>query len=438
MAPQGIPIDASSSAGAGSGDDRPLRVLIVGDTFPPDVNGAANFSVRLAAGLAERGHEVHVIAQSHDNRQGVYREEHAGQTLTVHRLLSMRWLRHDWIRFVYPWRINANAGRIIDQVKPDVVHIQSHFIAGRGASTEAVKRSVRVVATNHFMPENLIEFTGLPRFVWGFAVKRAWADAARILGRAAEVTTPTRRAAEYLEQQTGLRGVHAVSCGIRAADYTPSFEPRVQNRIAFCGRVAPEKQLDKLLDAVALLPADLDVHVDIVGEGDQRRNLENQATRLGIRDRVVFHGRVTDARLRRVLTEATLFAMPSIAELQSIATMEAMASGLPVVAANAMALPHLVHDGENGYLFPPGDVGALADRIERVLRLPEEELLVMKNASLRLIEPHDIETTLQVFERLYRGEHVEDPVTEVPPLSAKLREQFRSLRRRVRSAAALD
>ena len=58
-------------------------------------------------------------------------------------------------------------------------------------------------------------------------------------------------------------------------------------------------------------------------------------------------------------TRGTVFAMPSIAELQSIATMEAMASGLPVVAANAMALPHLVHDGENGYLFEPGDIDGL-------------------------------------------------------------------------------
>ena len=58
----------------------------------------------------------------------------------------------------------------------------------------------------------------------------------------------------------------------------------------------------------------------------------------------------------------------------------------------------------------------------------------MKNASLRLIEPHDIDTTLRVFEQMYRGRPVEDPVTEVPPLSAKLREQFRSLRRKVRSA----
>jgi glycosyltransferase involved in cell wall biosynthesis len=225
-----------------------------------------------------------------------------------------------------------------------------------------------------------------------------------------------------------------VSCGIRADNYTPSFEPRSENRIAFTGRVTGEKQIDKLLDAVAIMPADLKTIVDIIGDGDQRKALEEHAARLGIADHVNFHGRVSDAKLRRLLTGATVFAMPSIAELQSISTMEAMASGLPIVAADAMALPHLVHDGENGFLFPPGDVPALADRLERILRLPEDELAIMKNASLRLIEPHDIETTLDVFERLYRGEDVDDPVTEVPPLSSKLREQFRVLRQRAREA----
>jgi len=411
-----------------------LTVVLVCDTFAPDVNGAANFAVRLGAGLKARGHDVHVMAQSHNNRHTVLEEEHGGELLTVHRDLSMRWISHDWLRFVYPWRLRANASRVLDGVQPDVLHIQSHLMSGRGASHEAMKRDIRIVATNHFMPENLIEHSGLPRFIWPLAVKLTWKDATRILTRAAELTTPTRKAASYLEEMTGLHNVHAISCGIRASDYTPKFEPRTENRVVFTGRVTGEKQIDTLIEAIAVMPADLDVKLDIIGGGDQLKNLQNLAEKLGIADRVVFHGRVTDAKLRRTLTNATVFAMPSTAELQSIATMEAMASGLPVVAADAMALPHLVHDGENGYLFPPNDVQELANRLETVLRLPDEELNVMKHASLRLIEPHDIETTLDVFEQLYRGEKVSDPVTEVPPLSAKLREQFRSLRRRAREA----
>ena len=84
--------------------------------------------------------------------------------------------------------------------------------------------------------------------------------------------------------------------------------------------------------------------------------------------------------------------------------MEAMASGLPVVAANAVALPHLVHDGENGYLFEPGNVDDLADKLRRVLTASPEEYLRMQQASLDGVEIHDIENTLDTFEKLYRGE----------------------------------
>jgi glycosyltransferase involved in cell wall biosynthesis len=85
-----------------------------------------------------------------------------------------------------------------------------------------------------------------------------------------------------------------------------------------------------------------------------------------------------------------------------------------------MALPHLVHDGENGYLFEPGNAQALADRIERVLVMPQEELDVLKNASLAIVAAHDIQRTLSTFESLYRGEAVADPVTEAaPPVTTK-------------------
>ncbi|MDQ1530657.1 MAG: hypothetical protein QOE37_762 [Microbacteriaceae bacterium] len=405
-----------------------------GDTFPPDVNGAASFTVRLATGIAARGHDVHIIAQTHDGRQGAFPEQHLGQTLTVHRLKSFRWPLHDWLRAVYPWAIHGHAKRIIREIRPDVAHAQSHMLIGRGLITEASKANVRLVVTNHFMPENLIEHTPLPRFLWPAAMVLAWKDVARLYRKASSLTTPTKRAAAYLESKTGLHGVHAISCGIRMTDYTPDFGAKPDLRIVFCGRVTGEKMLPDLLEAVAKLPADLNAQLDIVGDGDQRKHLEHLAAKLRIGDRVHFPGRVSDEELRRILTRATVFAMPSTAELQSIATMEGMASGLPVVAADAMALPHLVRDGENGYLFPPRDVTALADRLERVLRMPNDERQVMQRASLRLLEPHDIDTTISVFEHLYRGEEVTDPVTEVPPLSAKLRDQFRSLARRAKSA----
>ncbi len=395
--------------------DRPLRILIGADTFAPDVNGAAKFAERLAAGLVERGHEVHVVAPAASRKHGTWKEVHEGQEITAHRLYSWRWYPHDWLRFALPWRIKQNSARIIDNVKPDVVHFQSHIIVGRGLSVEAAKRGIRIIGTNHFMPENMLEFTLLPEAWQEWAVGLAWKAARRTFGRAEAVTTPTRRAAQFLEKHTGLAGVHAISCGIDAHKYSPSWEPRTENRILFVGRVTGEKQIDVLLRALTLLPAELDAKVEIVGGGDQKRNLEHLAAELGIADRVTFTGYVTDEELRGAYHRASVLAMPSIAELQSIVTMEAMASALPVVAANAMALPHLVHDGENGYLFEPSNPDDLAAKLRTVLEASPEEYRAMKEASIRLIAAHDIQRTLTTFESLYRGKPVTDPVTDVAP-----------------------
>jgi glycosyltransferase involved in cell wall biosynthesis len=394
---------------------KPLTVLIGADTFAPDVNGAARFAERLAAGLVARGHEVHIVAPAASRKHGTWVEEHEGQKMTAHRLYSWRWYPHDWLRFAMPWRIKQNSARIIDEVKPDVVHFQSHIVVGRGLSIEAEKRGIRIIGTNHFMPENMLEFTMLPKSTQEWAIGLAWKAARRTFGRAEAVTTPTRKAADFLEKFTGLRGVHAVSCGIDAHNYTPDFTERTENRILFVGRVTGEKQIDVLLKAVTLLPASLDAKLEIVGGGDQLKNLQNLAETLGIADRVTFTGYVTDEQLRQAYTRASVFAMPSIAELQSIATMEAMASALPVVAANAMALPHLVRDNQNGYLFEPGSAENLAERLEHVLTLPKEELDVLKHGSLRIVAAHDIQTTISTFESLYRGEPVADPVTDAAP-----------------------
>jgi glycosyltransferase involved in cell wall biosynthesis len=398
---------------------KPLRIVIGADTFPPDVNGAAKFAERLAAGMVERGHEVHIVAPAASRRHGTWTEVHEGQEMTAHRLRSWRWYPHDWLRFALPWRINQNSARILDAVQPDVVHFQSHIITGRGLSIEAQKRGIRIIGTNHFMPENMLEHTLLPKGLQQKAIGMAWRAARRTFGRAEAVTTPTRKAAQFLEKYTGLTGVHAISCGIEAHNYTPDFTPRTENRILFVGRVTGEKHIDVLLKAVKLLPPELDVKVDIVGGGDQKRNLEQLAADLGIADNVTFTGYVSDEDLRRAYTRSSVFAMPSIAELQSIATMEAMASGLPVVAANAMALPHLVHDGENGFLFRPGDEHDLADKLQRVLEMPHDEVLRFKRESLQVVAAHDIQRTLSTFESLYRGEPVTDPVTDPSSVQAK-------------------
>lgn len=393
--------------------ERPLRVLIGCDTFGPDVNGAAKFAERLAAGLVERGHDVHIVAPSPIGKPVTRTEVHEGQPMTVHRLRSWRWIFHDWLRFALPWEIRSQSAKILDRVKPDVVHFQSHIMVGNGLSAEAQKRGIRLVGTNHFMPENLLDFVPMPHGLESWLTRRLWNAAARTFGRAESVTTPTRRAADFLEENTHLTDVHAISCGINAHHYTPNFSTDMPNNIVFVGRVTGEKKLDVLLKAVAKLDPKLDAHVEIVGGGDLLASHRALAASLGIADRVRFTGYASDEDLRASLSRAKVFAMPSIAELQSIATMEAMATALPVVGANAMALPHLIHDGENGFLFEPNNVDDLIDKLTRVFTMRAKDLEKMKRNSLRFIRGHDITRTLDTFEALYRGEEVVDPDPEL-------------------------
>ena len=395
---------------AQASSSKPLTIVIGADTFLPDINGAAIFAARLAAGLVERGHTVHVVAPAGDRKHGTWQEIVEGQPVTAHRLFSLRWYPHPWLRFAIPWRIEQNAAKILDEVKPDVVHFQSHIITGRGLSKGAVERGIRLIGTNHFMPENLLEHTKLPRFIHTFAVRRAWAAAHRSFVRAEAVTSPTRKAADFLEKAINIRPVLAVSCGIKADNYTPSFEPRTENVIVFVGRITGEKQIDKLVRAFARLKTDLDAKLVLVGHGEEEGHLRTLSNQLGVGNRVTITGYISDDELRRILTRATVFAMPSIAELQSIATLEAMASGLPIVAANAMALPHLVHHKQNGYLFEPGDIDELAHRLDQVLRMSPTKLEKMKRESLKIVEAHDINRTLDTFEALYRGETVHDMI----------------------------
>ncbi|MFC4138015.1 MULTISPECIES: glycosyltransferase [unclassified Microbacterium] len=384
---------------------RPLTILIGCDTFYPDINGAARFAERLAAGLVERGHDVHVVApNTRYRRSETHTEVIEGESLTMHRLPSVRWLPHDWLRFVWPWRAKHYARKVLTEVQPDVVHIQSHIIIGRGLARIARQRGIPIVATNHVMAENILDHTAMPDFVNAPVLKLAWDDAERTLRMARAVTTPTRKAADFLEKTIDISGVVPVSCGIDRRNYTPVIAPREKNRLLFVGRLTGEKQVDVVLRAMTKLDPALDVHFDIAGGGDQRKNLEHLAGQLGLSDRVTFHGRVTDEELRDLYSRASVFVIASIAELQSIVTMEAMASALPVVGADAVALPHLVHDGENGYLFEPGNVDDLAEKITRVLTASPAEYERMQRASLDGVAVHDINRTLDTFEALYRDE----------------------------------
>ncbi len=416
-----------------------LRVLLACDTFGPDVNGAARFAERLAAGLARRGHDLHIIAPAVQGLTGTNIEVHDGAELTVHRFPSYQVRKELSVRMMKPFGLKRKLGQLLDQLQPDAVHIQSHLLVGRLLVDESKKRGIKTIATNHTMPENLIRYSvRAPEFLERPIMKFGWWDTGRVLKKMDKVTTPTRRAADILERESGISDVLAISCGIDASRFINNTPTSNENpRVLFVGRLDYEKRLDILIRAIHALSQDIDVQLEIVGNGGEREGLEELANKLGIADRVHFLGFVSEEELPRAYERATVFAMPSIAELQSIATMEAMASGRPVIAANAMALPHLVHSGDNGYLYEPEDVEELTARLRDVLTADSEELERMSENSLHLIQAHDITNTLNIFENLYQGIGEFSPTTEdnlevydepIGRLSENLRERLNAFR----------
>lgn len=173
---------------------------------------------------------------------------------------------------------------------------------------------------------------------------------------------------------------------IRSGVDVERFQPRERARarialdvaaeqplVLFVGNLEPRKAVDVLLRAVALLPA---AHLVVIGSGEsagadnQEPVLRRQVHELGIGGRVRFEGRVDDDALHQWLAAADVFALPSRSEAQGIAALEAMASGLPVVASAVGGLLDTIRDGQNGYLVPVGEPGVLAEPIGRLLADP--------------------------------------------------------------------
>lgn len=374
-----------------------MKILLGADQYPEYINGAANFTARLGAGLAGAGHTIDLLWPSATGEH--YTSLDRG--VRVHRLSSITLPGRPRMQLAHPFVGRRQVEQILEVAQPDVVHVQSHLTLGRALVQGARAAGVPVVATNHFMPENLVPHIPVVRWMPRTTARLAWRDLEKVFASAEILTAPTRRAVDLLAESTSLPAAEAVSCGVELFRYSDLRRPGADTppSVLFVGRLEPEKHVDLLLQAFALLPPALDARLEIVGMGSLRAALEDLACRLGIATTVTFAGAISDDALLESYARADLFAMPGTAELQSIATLEAMAAGLPVVAADAMALPHLVHHGENGYLHRPGDVDDLSSRIHAVLTDPKRADL--GHRSRQITQQHDLTATLGTFIELY-------------------------------------
>ena len=382
-----------------------MRVLTATDTYYPDVNGAAYFTYRLATILAKRGHSVFVMCPSRSFRNTVSNDN----GVTVYGIRSIHLPVYQNFR-VSPLFISRNIRGVVKEISPDIVHIQNHFLIGKEALGAAKKLGVPVIGTNHFMPENLVHYLHLPRFAERWLRKFAWRQFVRVYEKLDFVTTPTKTAVALLVNAGLNKDVVPISCGIDLERFKPTNDGSYLKRrfaiptdrpvLLYVGRLDKEKRIDAVLRALPNILRVTSAHLVLAGIGKEKQKLKELTEKLGIQKAVTFAGFVPDEDLQNIYRTADLFVAAGIAELQSIVTMEAMASGLPVVAVNAMALPELVHDGENGYLFSDGNSQMLAEKVIAILS-NQTMRAQMSKRSLEIIKDHDIDRIIAKYEAIY-------------------------------------
>lgn len=171
----------------------------------------------------------------------------------------------------------------------------------------------------------------------------------------------------------------------------------------YVGRIDADKQVDQVVKAAAKVMNAMEVQLVVVGDGKHRGEIRQLCRSLGIEDCCTFPGFIPQTGdLPGVFRLADLFVTASEIEIQSSVVLEAMASGNPVVTVQASSMSEFVSDGESGYLVPPGDIQAMAERTISLLSDPVKAK-AMGRAGRKMIKVHSNERFVEAHEKLYES-----------------------------------
>ncbi len=410
-----------------------MRIAITSDLYYPMTNGVAVFAHNLAKGLAKQGHEVLVLCPSFTGRQ--HREKREG--VTTFYLRSIRFpfypdqinevpegkeflgmplprlaYRHGlWIT-VDPY---PTMKKVLNRFRPDVIHNQTAEMIAFAARRYAKKYDVPMVSTGHAYPDNITSQLKILKPIKRplDAILRTYM--ASFLKHSEYATMPTEMAIDDLVPKKRKHfkvPVEPLSNGVDLAKFGPGKAPdRIYRKyhlpkdkplVLYVGRVDPEKSLSNVVSAFAgVLDVIPEAKLVIVGDGTDRRHLQDLAQALGIEKSVYFPGRIYPPDIMEVYRAATLFATASETETQGIVLIEAAATGLPLVAVDAGAVRELCQHKRNGILCHPGDVAEMTDAMMKLLKNPELCERYGKE-SLEVAKMHDLNRTLQRFVEIYQ------------------------------------
>ncbi|HET9734852.1 MAG TPA: glycosyltransferase family 1 protein [Burkholderiales bacterium] len=325
-----------------------MHIAMVTETYPPEVNGVARTVALMAEGLCALGHTVQLIRP----RQG--RSDHAQRATGYDELLcaGLPIPRYTQLKMGLPsGRALARAWR---ERRPDVVHIATEGPLGWSALAAARRLGLPVATDFHTNFHAYSRHYGVP-----WLARPVTAVLRRFHNRADCTMVPTDEMAEDLGR-LGFERLRVVGRGVNAGTFSPDRRrPALRSRwgaaaddlVALCvSRFAPEKNFPLVLEAYAAMRrANPSVKLVLVGDGPLEQEL--RAANTGS----VIAGRLVNGELSAHYASADVFLFPSVTETFGNVTLEAMASGLAVVAYRYAAARQHIEDGVSGLLAEPGD-----------------------------------------------------------------------------------
>jgi glycosyltransferase involved in cell wall biosynthesis len=379
-----------------------MRILFALNTFRPYIDGVGITVERQATGLASRGHEVGIVAPSPTYRSYV-------ETTSTYRVYRFRSVPFGAPHRRVPVLPGAGVERALNEFGPDLAVVSLPFLLSRAVWGRARVHAVPIVGITSMMPEWVYYNFATIHPIATLIDNYLWRWITDYYRRCDHVVGVSETALRHLTKR-GLRTPSSViSNGVQLDRFCP--RPRDQQlsarlnlpdkpTVLYAGRLDAEKCMDVWVRAIPRVLEQVDAHFVIGGDGSERRALDELVKALGVSHAVTFIGFRPDDEYPSLFSLADAFAITSPSELQSVVTLEAAASGLPIIAVCAGALPELVSDGENGYLVPVGDSDSVAMAIAKVLIDPTRRQ-TMGTASRAIATRHDFGRTLDGYERLY-------------------------------------
>lgn len=375
-----------------------MHVCMLTDYFLPHLLGGTERVVyEVSKRMIKHGHEVTVLTLSDHGHEEFSQEE----GISIHRIPGVSLTKLVGAQLtVSPFSL-TETNRILRYIQPDIIHAHNLYF-NLTAVAPVVKRwrHLPLVTTLH-----------LPRMRYGRAmldgiISLYQRTVCEFIVRSSDrLTAVSKSVLKHAIEDLKIppSKITIIPNGVDASVYAPGSHRSENPVITYVGRLIGNKGPQYLIQAAPkILKSHPEVHIHIVGEGPLKNYLMKQVATEKLENNVHFLGNVADTI--PILQGTSIFVRPSLAEGMSLAILEAMACGLPVVASNLEGNAEIVENNITGFLVPPADSGALGEAVEYLLSNPEIAMEMGRKARKKTEKSYDwqriADLTLAIYSSL--------------------------------------